>query len=1167
MAVKFISKTSVDTIFSETDIVKVVRHYVGDGLKTNGANLTCKSLHSNERTASLVVSPAKQIFKDFSSGKGGNFISFIYYADKTIDNYKDALLKAAEISNIYVEYEELTPDEERRHQETLTAKDFVKVIADFYGKNLQDLEPNHWANEMLQARGYNNDTITSFQLGYAKKQYDQIASYANDNAHTGLSKLLGYTSAKNGRSFDVFQNRLIFPIHNERGEVVGFGGRLSNEDVTTSNYPKYLNSKESDLYKKDQILYGLFQAKKAISDTRKAILVEGYTDVISLHQKGINNSIASAGTAFTNKQAKKLKKYCREVIIWRDNDNAGQAAVLRDIDILLNNGFKVSVLIPTDAKSDPDEISRAVENLETYISKNTKDAILWRAEELIKEAISNDYLDKTSEAEIWLKNEIISAKKSAQEKSNIYDENLKSDNAEIKKEAKKQLSLINKQLPKDIKVLEDLAKEKTKYLTKYDSYTLSDKLKEAAELIAYIDDDVTKNFYIKEVAKIFDQKESDVKNIVKNKTTNSVSRKIEEKNIVGVPEGGDQEQFNEDRFCEIRNSYHFLGKDGNFFKASSFILNPLFHIEGSEKNKRLCEILSDTGYKALVEFESKDLLNSNRFQEVLFDKGDLLFDGEMSTIHFKLLLKKISRSFIKAKEITNLGWQSKKNFWAYPNAIHINNELKVVNKYGIIQLDVDEDEGEYAENLKHYYSPAFSEIFKYMQGDNNDEYENDRYLAYKKSPIDLKTWMDQIIKVYGFEKGSIGLAFLFSALFRSHISKVISFPMLGLFGEKGSGKSKLGESMSAFVFTDLPALNLQNGTLSGFSKRLERVNDGFTLLEEYNDAVRPEIWQSMKAGYDGVGREISKRTGDNKTKISKVNSSICYIGQYLPTIDDGSLAERTIVLNFLKKMADDYTLGEKEDYRILKSWEKQGLNSLVLEILSHRNSIVAKFSETSNQLDADIRQSLKTIEYSERVTNNYTVLLSTMKILSEKIELPFEFNHFLEFCKNEIIENSDLVTEIGGMTDFWNTLESLIITGVLVKDRDYMIERVHKVTGYKKVKGVKVKDIYDNKDHNEILFIDFKRVYMAVHKEISKLEGKSMIGEATLKNYFKSKKYFLKSAVSQRIGTRAPSCYTFNYTEMERIGILDIRNSEPSLEETQEFERNKITENTNEKIY
>lgn len=1166
MAVKFISATTVDSIFSETKIEDIVRAYVGNDLKPAGPNFKCKSLYSNERTASLVVSPAKQIWKDFSSGKGGNFISFIFYADKNIDNYKDALLKAAEISNIYVTYEELTPDEERKYQEEISAKDFVKKMADFYGKNLIEVESDHWVKQMLSERGYDDDSITNFQLGYAKQQYDQISSYANENGHTGLAKILGYSNAKGGKSYDQFINRLIFPIHNERGEIVGFGGRLSNQDVTDTKYSKYVNSKDSDLYKKDQVLYGLFQAKQALVKNKKAILVEGYTDVISLHQKGASNAVATCGTALTNRQAKSLKKYCKEVIIWRDNDKAGNEAVLRDMDILLHNGFRVSVLLSADEKSDPDEISRKVENIEEYISKNTTDAILWRSEELVKEAVSGEYVQKINEAEEWLISEKKNKNEKAQKDINVFEQNLDSPEAEIVKSAKKNINLIIKQLPKDLKLLEDLAKEKTKFVTKYDSYAISDKLKEAADLIAYIDDDVTKNYYIKEVAKIFEQKETDLKNIVKEKSTNPRTRKIEAKSNIGLPDGADPEQYEIDRFCEINNSYHFLGKEG-FFKATSFILNPLFHIEGSEKNKRLCEIISSTGYKALIEFESKDLLNFNRFQEVLFDKGDLLFDGEVTTIHNKLLLKKISRSFIKAKEITNLGWQPKKNFWAYPNAIHIKDELKFVNKYGIIQLDVEEEEGEYAENHKHYYSPAFSEIYKYMQGDNHDEYENDRYLAYKKSPVDINTWMNQIIKVYGFEKGSIGIAFLFSALFRSHISKIISFPMLGMFGEKGSGKSKLGESLCAFVFTDLPALNLQNGTLSGFSKRLERVQDGFTLLEEYNDTVRPEIWQSMKAGYDGVGREISKRTGDNKTKISKVNSSICYIGQYLPTIDDGSLAERTIVLNFLKKMADEYTLNEKDDFRVLKSWEKQGLNSLVLEVLQYRNTFVSKFSEISNKIDADIRTSLKSIEYSERVMNNYTVLLSTIRILSEKINLPFTFDSFLELCKDEIIENSDLVTEIGGMTDFWNTMESLIITGVLVKDRDYMIERVHEVKGHKKVKGVKVQDIYENKDRNEILFIDFKRVYMAVHKEISKLEGKSMIGESTLKNYFKSKKYFVKSAVSQRFGNRAPSCYTFNYTEMERIGILDIKNSAPTFDEKRAIEENKIKDTTTEKSY
>lgn len=1163
MAIKFISKISVDAIFSETKIEDVVKFYTNEPLKKTGAHFKCKSFTSNEKTPSLIISPAKQIFKDFSSGAGGNFIEFIKYADNSIDNYKDALLKAAEISNITVQFEELSPEEERKHQEEITAKDFVRTMTYMYSKNIIELEDSHWVKQMLENRGYNEDTITNFQIGFAKQQYDQVSSYANEYGHTGLASLLGYSSAKGGKSYDFFQNRLMFPIHNERGEVIGFGGRRSNDD---EKYAKYLNSKDSDLYNKEKVLYGLFQAKHSIVKNRKAVLVEGYTDVISLHQKGINYAVASCGTALTNRQAKLLKKYCKEVIIWRDNDNAGQKAILNDLDILLNNGFKVSVLIAEDEKSDPDEISRQVENLDDYITKHSTDAILWRSNNLKDEAISNVFLQKEEELKDWVQTKTKEKQEKAQKNINIYEQNLESDEAEIVKAAKKNINLIIKQLPKDIKVLEDMAKAELKFLPKYDSYALSDKLKEAAELIAYIEDDVTKNFYIKEVARIFDQKETDLKNIVKEKSVNPRTRKIEAKSNIGLPDGADPEQYEADRFCEINNSYHFFGKDG-FFKATSFMLSPLFHIDGRDDNKRLCEVISDSGYKALIDFESKDLLNFNRFQEVLFDKDDLLCDGEMTNIHFKLLVKKISKGFIKAKELKTLGWQDK-GFWAYPNAIHFNGDLKPVNKYGIIQLDLEDDEeGEYAENHKHYYSPSFSEIYKYMQGDSDDTYENDRYLAYKKAPIDLNTWMNQIIKVYGFKKGSIGIAFLFSSLFRNYIAKSSRLPMLGLFGEKGSGKSQLGESLSAFIFTDLPAFNLQNGTLPGFSRRLERVNNGLVVLEEYTDNVKPEIWQSMKSGFDNVGREVGSRTGDNKTKISKVKSSICYIGQYLPTIDDGSLAERTIVLNFIKKMADDYTVEEKDDFRLLKQWEKQGLNSLILDVLSHRKTFIAKYNEVVNNIEIEIRKALRDVEYSERMMTNYTVLLAVIKIFSEKMDFPFSYENFFEHCKNEITENSDLVTEIGGMTDFWNTMETLITDGRLINGRDYMIDRVHQVKGTKKVQGKKVPDIYENKDRHEVLFIDFKRVYMAVHEKISKLEGKTMIGESTLKNYFKSKKYFLKSSVTQRIASRAPSCYTFNYTEMERIGILNIKNSEPTFDERQEIERNKIKDSTTEKAY
>lgn len=1157
MAVQFIARNTVDAIFNETKIENVVGKYASD-LKKVGANYKCKSVFTNENTPSLIVSPAKQIFKCFSTGKGGNAIEFIMQVDKC--SYKEALLKAAEISNIYVEYEELTPEEEKKIQEELNAKDFLRIVNKNYLEQFNKIEDNHWAKEMMKARGYDEQVITDFQIGFAPKIYDLISSYANEEGHTGLAQRLGYSSAKGGKSYDFFQNRLMFPILNERGEVIAFGGRLSNEDVESTSYAKYLNSKESEIYSKDKVLYGLFQAKKYIVDHKKAILVEGYTDVISLHNKGINHAIASCGTAFTKSQAKILKKYCKEVIIWRDGDSAGQKAILRDLDILLDAGFKVSVVNSNGDNSDPDEISRKVEDLEGYIERNTVDAILWRAENLLPEVYSKAFLLKIEEVEQWEISEKARVEKESFKRIKNLEVSLGGPDEKLNTKIQKDIYREKQLLPKDLKVVENEAKQKLKFIEKFDPYLVDEKLTEIAELISYVTEETIINSYVKQVAKLFEAQEKILKDKVKEKASKPGLRKVNEtKTQIGVPEGGDQEQFNIDRFCEIKNSYHFLSKDG-FFKGTTFSLNPLFHIDGRDDNKRLCEVISETGYKTLIDFESKDLLNFNRFQEVLFDKDDLLCDGDMTNIHFKLLVKKISKEFIKAKELKTLGWQSK-GFFAYADGIFHNNEFKKVNKYGIIQLDLDDEEGEYVENHKHYYSPAFSEIYKYMQDDSDDKYENDRYLSYRKSPVDLTTWMHHFINVYGFEKGSIGLAFLFSASIRSHICKTSRLPMLGLFGEKGSGKSQLGESLSAFFFNDMPAFNLQNGTLPGFSRRLERTRDTIVFLEEYNDNVKPEIWQSMKSGYDNVGREIGSRTGDNRTKISKVNSSIIYAGQYLPVIDDGSVAERTIVLNFLKKMADDYTLEEKESFRLLKSWEKQGINSLILDVLEHKPTLTAKYNEVVNQIEIELRKSMKDIEYSERMMTNYTVLLAPIKILEDKINLPFTYDKFFEHCKNEIIETSDLVTEIGGMSDFWDSFNYLAQRGgKLMEDEDYMIDRVHEVRGYKKVKGVKVPDLYENKNRDEILFIDFDRVYIAIHEHMSKLDGKTMIGKSTLRNYFRSKKYFLKSSVSQRLGKKPSSCYTFNYTEMERMGILNVKFDKPTADDITAEAKNKINE-------
>lgn len=1167
-----IRQSSIDRVLSDSSILNVAEVII-PGLKKKGTYYFGYSPFSEEKTPSFVVSPSKNIWKDFSNGKGGAGAVSLVMAVERLD-FISAIRKVAGICHITLEEEAITPEEQRKIDRNQQYKNFLKEVFEQYQMQLHNTSEDHWTRLMIRERGIKKKQVTNFLLGYAPSGFDFITSPAIESGKLELSKDLGLSNAKQGKSYDFFIDRLIFPILNIRGEVIGFGGRRSNDaknfdDNGKEKWAKYLNSKDSPIYHKEKVLYGIYQAKSAILKENKAVLVEGYTDVISMHQAGVENTIATCGTALSNDQASQIKKLCNHIIIFRDGDKAGKKAAVRDIDILLAHNFKIEIVFAPD-NQDPDDICRNEKNVSEWVRRNSLDAVLWRIEDLRENCTSDVYLsaveeikataDEKIEAATHMYNQKISDQKrkfkSTSELEKLDAEELKKANSQIAN-AEKQIAIFQKELEKEIQKHQKNSENSISELTKDDPYKISEAIDEISTILSLIPDEIKRNEYLKITSKAFKQKEKDLKDILIHKIKNAPKKDIELKKVMslGVPEGGDIEQFKEDRFWEIGNSYYFIESDG-FFQGTNFRIIPLFHIYGQNDNKRLCEVINLDNYKTIIDFDSRDLINYGRLQERLIDEGFFIWEGNVSNIQFKLVMKKVLREFVMAYELKTLGFQ-KEGFFAYADGVFFNHEFKKVNKYGVIQLDIEQEEGEYAKGVKHYYSPAFSEIYKNVREDD-DPYENDRYLVYKSSPVDLETWMKQFVRVYGFEKGSIGIAFIIGTLFRDFIVRQGDFPLLGLFGEKGSGKSEYGESLQHFFFFNMPAFDLNSGTLVGFSRRLARTKNTIGYFEEYNDKIKPEMWQAMKNAYDNRGREKGSLSTDNRTTITKSNTSIMYAGQYIPQVDDGSLTERTLLLHFIKP-SEAYTDQDKEALDTLTKWQDTGINSLILDIIKHRDKIVGQYYPELAGIQKELRLTLKDTDYTERMLMNYAIIMAPVKVLWDNINFPFSWKDFYGLCANSIVANSDLIQESGGMSEFWKTFEYLAGKGAIILREDYIIERVRVVKCRRKEGGTMITDPWENENKDKVLFINFTAVYKKIHREMSMLEGMEIISESTLKSYFRSKKYFIGSSVSQRMGEKVYSCYTFNYTMMEAMGYLNVEKPNLSLEEIQAYDENIIS--------
>ena len=388
-----ITKETIDKIFSAIRVEEIIGEYVQ--LKKTGSNYKGLSPFVDEKTPSFVVSPSKQIWKDFSSGKGGTAITFLMEIEGF--SYPEALRYAAKKYGIEIEenLRELTEEEKKAQTDKDLLYKIHEVANHFFQEQLYDTEEGQligWA--YFKERELNPEIIKKFQLGYSPQKFNAFSQYALNKGYSKeiLEKSgLSIFSERNPEGIDRFRERVIFPIQSFSGRVLGFGGRILKSNEKSA---KYLNSPETEIYHKSQVLYGLTQSKQAISKENYCLLVEGYMDVISLHQNGIENVVASSGTALTTEQIKLIKRLTENVTILFDGDAAGIKASFRSIDMLLSEEMNIRVLLFPEGH-DPDSFSRShsMEYVKNFIRDNSKDFIDFKAEILLKDA-ENDPIKK-----------------------------------------------------------------------------------------------------------------------------------------------------------------------------------------------------------------------------------------------------------------------------------------------------------------------------------------------------------------------------------------------------------------------------------------------------------------------------------------------------------------------------------------------------------------------------------------------------------------------------------------------------------------------------------------------------------------------------------------------------------------------------------------------------
>ena len=384
-----ISKVTIDTVFETARVEEVIGDFVQ--LKRAGSNFKGLSPFSDERSPSFMVSPAKGIWKDFSSGKGGNSVAFLM--EHSHFTYPEAIRYLAKKYNIEIE-ETVQSDEEKAITDVRESMYLVSEFAkDYFHKTLLNSEEGKAIGlSYFKERGFTTETIKKFSLGYSPETWDAFTKEALGKGYKlEFLERTGLTIPKEEKPFDRFKGRVMFPIQSMSGRVLGFGARILTNDKKAA---KYLNSPESDIYHKSEILYGIFQSKQAIAKQNNCYLVEGYTDVIQFNQAGIENVVASSGTALTPDQIRLINRLTKNITVLFDGDAAGLRASIRGIDLILEEGMNVKVCAFPDGE-DPDSFAKKTpyEELVKYLEENAKDFIQFKASLLMNDA-KNDPIKK-----------------------------------------------------------------------------------------------------------------------------------------------------------------------------------------------------------------------------------------------------------------------------------------------------------------------------------------------------------------------------------------------------------------------------------------------------------------------------------------------------------------------------------------------------------------------------------------------------------------------------------------------------------------------------------------------------------------------------------------------------------------------------------------------------